>query len=91
MLKLEKFLFIRKLLVLGVLLGGLFLALSNNQTNTSATPCCSTCDDPYYECVAYCNATYPNNSSLRLQCIRQECQPPWFSCHYYQGDCDPGC
>ena len=91
MSKLNDFSFVRKFAVLFVLLSGLFLALSINTKNTGATPCCSPCDDPYYECLAWCNTTYANNQTLRMQCIQQECIPPWFDCHYYQGDCDPGC
>jgi hypothetical protein len=91
MSKLNDFFFMKKLLVLGVLLGGLFFALSVSPPASGATACCSVCDEPYYECVAFCNAQYPNNSSLRFQCIRNECQPSWISCHDWQGDCDPGC
>jgi len=90
MLKLSDFLFIRKLLVLGILLGGLFFALSTDQKSVSATPCCSICDDPYLACVAYCQTTSTNQGKVWL-CIQEECQPAWFSCHYHQGDCDPGC
>jgi hypothetical protein len=90
MLKLSDFLFIRKLLVLGILMGGLIFALSTDQKSASATPCCSICDDPFMECVAYCQTTSSNPGKVWI-CVQEECQPAHYSCIHNLGDCDPGC
>lgn len=81
----------RKLSILVVLIIGLFFALADNSTKAGATFCCSVCDDPHMECIADCNAAYPNNPSARWSCIQQECNPPWFDCMEHNPVCDPGC
>lgn len=88
MFKFENFKLLRKFLILAVLSGGLFLTIDH--TKASGDFCCSICDGPYMECIAYCTALHPNSPGRRQQCIQQECWPPFYSC-MQQGVCEPSC
>jgi hypothetical protein len=90
MLKRNSFSFIRKLLVLSVLMGGLFFAVSTDRAKAQTDFCCSVCDEPHQACIADCQASSSNQGKV-WQCIQEECNPPWFDCMSNNPVCDPGC
>lgn len=58
MFKSENFKVIRTFLILTVLAGGLFIALSANKTSAGMIPCCSDCEAFLDACRADCFAQY---------------------------------
>jgi hypothetical protein len=89
MLRSENMKLYRKLLILAVLLGGLFIMPSLGKVSAAATFCCSECDIPHGECVADCYANQSGSLPQLQQCLHV-CHTLYYFC--MQGDvCDPGC